>query len=295
MKSCGFTAFAHGRCSPASHRLVTTFPSASQLTSAARQANTTYLGSRGFDDAVSWDFAWFGDGRQCRLAYVDLGASWFSRMRGWAGGRIVVAGGVLAGSFRDDANAVLLADLVELFVGCGVIDLAEVVFDAARDGDQEQPGGLVPGPEPVRAAARQEHEAACGGVEGVAAAADGEFAVEHVEALIFTVMDVQRRPGSDRGLEDAQGSARGVLRGLQARIAGHAGAGRKGIAGQEVGHGYMITLRTAGWRDLPHLPAEPEPWPVRLISGTRVSFRGPAPCSRRMTSWGPWREHAPGS
>jgi hypothetical protein len=109
---------------------------------------------------------------------------------------------------------------VELFVGCGVIDLAEVVFDAAWDGDQEQPGRLLPGPEPVRAAARKEHETACGGVESVAAAADGQFAVEYVEALIFTVMDVQWRPRFDRGLEDAQDSARGVLRGLQARIAG---------------------------------------------------------------------------
>ena len=171
-------------------------------------------------------------------------------------------------------NAVLLADLVDFFSGCGVIELAEVVFDAARDGDQEQPGGLLPGTELVRAAARQEDEAACGGVEGVAAAADGQFAVEHVEALIFTVMDVQRRPGPDRGLQDAQGSARGVLRGLQARIAGHAGAGRKGIAGQEFGHGYMIALRPAGRRDLPHLATGPDSSPVRLVSGTRVSFRG---------------------
>src|SRR5690348_6161041 len=58
-------------------------------------------------------------------------------------------------------------------------------------------------------------------------------------------MDVQRRPGPDRGLKDAQGSACGVLRCLQAGIAGHAGAGRDDIAVQEVGHGYMIVLRLA--------------------------------------------------
>jgi hypothetical protein len=32
---------------------------------------------------------------------------------------------------------------------------------------------------------------------------------------------------------------------LQARIAGHASAGRNGIASQEVGHGYMIALHLA--------------------------------------------------
>jgi hypothetical protein len=88
-----------------------------------------------------------------------------------------------------------------------------------------------------------------------------QFAVEHVEALIFTVMDVQRRPGHDRGLEDAQGSARGVLRGLQARIACHANAGRKGIAGQEFGHGYMITCG---------LPACPRYFPEVMTTVARL-------------------------
>jgi hypothetical protein len=32
---------------------------------------------------------------------------------------------------RDDANAVLLADLVALLIGGGVVDMAEVVLDAA--------------------------------------------------------------------------------------------------------------------------------------------------------------------
>jgi hypothetical protein len=75
---------------------------------------------------------------------------------------------------------------------------------------------------------------------------DGQFAVEHVEALVFTVMDVQRRPGFDHGLEDAQGSARGVPRGLHTRIVGHASTGREDIACQEVGHEYMITAELRG-------------------------------------------------
>ena len=99
------------------------------------------------------------------------------------------------GSFRYDAYAVVLTNLVAFLVGCGVVDLVEVVFDAAWDGDQEQLGGLVLGPEPVRAAVGEEHEAACRGVEGVAAAADGQSAAQHIEALIFPVMDVQRRAG----------------------------------------------------------------------------------------------------
>ncbi len=37
----------------------------------------------------------------------------------------------------------LLTDPVPLFVVCGVVDLDEVVFDAAWNGDQEQSGGLV--------------------------------------------------------------------------------------------------------------------------------------------------------
>jgi hypothetical protein len=63
---------------------------------------------------------------------------------------------------------VLRTDPVAFFVGCGVVDLAEVVFDAAWNGDQEQPGGLVPGPEPVRAAAGQEQ----GAGEGLARSAE---------------------------------------------------------------------------------------------------------------------------
>ena len=104
------------------------------------------------------------------------------------------------------------------------------------NGDEEQPGGLIGGPEPVRAAAGKEHEAAGQGVEGVVTAPDGQFAAEHVEALVFPVMDVQRRPGPDPGLKDAHGSAGGALRRLQARIARQARVRRNGIAGQEVGH-----------------------------------------------------------
>ena len=48
----------------------------------------------------------------------------------------------------------------------------------AWHGDQEQPDGLVPGPEPVRAAAGAVTRSCQPGVEGVAAAPDGQFAVE---------------------------------------------------------------------------------------------------------------------
>ena len=130
-----------------------------------------------------------------------------------------------------------------LAVVWGVIDLTKVIFDAAGNSDQEQPGRPVPGPEPVRAAAGQEHEAARRGIEGVAAAPNGQFAVEHVETLIFPVMNMQRRSGLDRGLKDAQGSARGVLRRLQARIVRQPRARRDDIASQEIGHGYMMTPR----------------------------------------------------
>ena len=88
----------------------------------------------------------------------------------------------------------------------------------------------------MRAAAGQEHEAAGRGVEGVAAAPDGQFAVEHVETLIFPVMNMQRRSGLDRGLKDAQGPAGGVLRRLQARIVRQPRARRNDITSQEIGH-----------------------------------------------------------
>ena len=57
-----------------------------------------------------------------------------------------------AGSVGYDPDAVQLADPVELDLLRGVVDLTEVVFDAAWNDDQEQPGGRVPGPEPVRPA-----------------------------------------------------------------------------------------------------------------------------------------------
>jgi hypothetical protein len=63
---------------------------------------------------------------------------------------------------------VALADLAALVVGGGGVDFAEVVLDAARDGDQQQPGGPARGPDRVRAPAGQEDEAARRGVEGVA-------------------------------------------------------------------------------------------------------------------------------
>src|SRR5215471_1947884 len=107
-------------------------------------------------------------------------------------------------------DAVVLADPGALGVVRSSADLAEVVFDAAWDGDQQQPGDSARGPEPVRAPPGQENKAARSGIVGVAAAADGQFAVKDVEALIFAVMDVQRRPGADAGLNDGQRSARRV-------------------------------------------------------------------------------------
>jgi hypothetical protein len=134
---------------------------------------------------------------------------------------------------------------VALAVVWGVVDLNEVVFDAAWNDDQEQPRRLVHGPEPVRAAAGQEHEAASRSIEGVAAAPNGQFAIEHVETFIFPVMNMQRRSALDRGLEDAQGAAGGVLRRLQAQIVRQPRARRNDIASQEIGHGHMIAPRLA--------------------------------------------------
>lgn len=82
-----------------------------------------------------------------------------------------------------------------------------------------------------------DHEAACRGVESLAPAADRQGAVQHVEALIVPVMHMQRRPGADAGLKDAQGAAGRLPRGLQAGIARQASASRNYIASQEVGHG----------------------------------------------------------
>jgi hypothetical protein len=71
----------------------------------------------------------------------------------------------------------------------------EVVLDTARDGDQQQPGGLGHGPEPVRAPTGQEDKTARCGAERVAAAADGQLAVQDIEALILAIVDMQWRPG----------------------------------------------------------------------------------------------------
>jgi hypothetical protein len=49
-------------------------------------------------------------------------------------------------------NAVAFTDLLAPGVAGGGVDLAEVVFDAARNGDQQQPGRLTRSPEPVWAA-----------------------------------------------------------------------------------------------------------------------------------------------
>ena len=89
---------------------------------------------------------------------------------------------------------------------------------------------------PVRAPAGQEDETARRGAEGVALTADGWLAVQHVEAFILAVVDMQGRSGPDAGLKDAQGSARRRLRRLQTWIACQARASRNHIAGQDVGH-----------------------------------------------------------
>jgi hypothetical protein len=141
-----------------------------------------------------------------------------------------------ARSFGDDANSVALPDAVAFVVrGCGV-DLLQVVLDAARDGDQQQPDGPAHGPGPVHASAGQEDEAARCSAEGVATTTDGKLAVQNVEALVLTVMHMQRRPGPDASLQDAQRPARHVPRGLQAGIAAQASASRNNVPGQEIGH-----------------------------------------------------------
>jgi hypothetical protein len=64
----------------------------------------------------------------------------------------------------------------------------------------------------------------------------GGTAIVDIEAFIFAVMDMQRRPGTSTGLKNAQGSVRRVPRRLHARIARQAGASPNHIARQKVGH-----------------------------------------------------------
>jgi hypothetical protein len=83
---------------------------------------------------------------------------------------MAVAGfGFLSGH---DADAVALTDLTPLLVAGGGVDLEEVVFDATRDWNQQQSCGRAGCPEPVGAAAGQEHEAAARGGERIVAAAN---------------------------------------------------------------------------------------------------------------------------
>ena len=87
-----------------------------------------------------------------------------------AGPAMAVAGFGCPSPTRRDAVA--LTDLTPLLVAGGGVDLEEVVFGAARDCDQQQPCGRAGCPEPVGAAAGQEHDAARRGGERIAAAAN---------------------------------------------------------------------------------------------------------------------------
>jgi len=146
----------------------------------------------------------------------------------------------MAGSSGDHADAVTLTDPAPLGAAGSSVDLAEVGFDAAWDGDQQQPGSRTRRPEPVRAAPGQEDKAARCVVEGVAAAADGQFAVQDVEALIFAVVDMQRRPGADTGLKDTQSSACRMPRCLQARIV-REGSDQRSVAAQMSVHELRVS------------------------------------------------------
>src|SRR4029077_9598114 len=143
------------------------------------------------------------------------------------------------------------------------------------------------------AAAGQEHEAASRGVEDVAAAPDGQFAVEHVETLIFPVMNMQRRSVLDRGLKDAQGSARGVLRRLQARIVRQPRARRNDIASQEIGHAHMIPggpgqrgrtfgFSVAAGSNAERILANSARSASVRASGSHGALSAPIPCSAEM-------------
>jgi hypothetical protein len=101
-------------------------------------------------------------------------------------------------SSGDHADAESLTDPVPFVVGGRAVDLGEVVLDAARRDDQQQPGGPGRCPEPVRAPAGQEDETARPGVEDLAAAADGQLAVQDVEAGTCTRPPLSPGPRSTR-------------------------------------------------------------------------------------------------
>lgn len=92
----------------------------------------------------------------------------------------------------------------------------------------------------------QEDETARRRVKDVAAAADGQLAVQDVEALVFALMDMRWRPGLDAGLKDAQYSARRPARRLKPWTARQAGPSRDHIARQELSHGIRDQPAQAG-------------------------------------------------
>ena len=99
----------------------------------------------------------------------------------------------------------------------GVVDLAEVVLYAARDGDHEHPGLALGGVESMRDPARQEDEAARAGFERLVAARHRDRPVEDVEALVLVGMDMTRRPLPDDRLHHGQRAGGGRRRGLHVR------------------------------------------------------------------------------
>jgi hypothetical protein len=99
----------------------------------------------------------------------------------------------------------------------GVVDLAEVVLDAAWDGDHQHPGLAFSGVESMREPARQEDEAARAGFERLVAARHRHGPVEDVKALVLVRMDMTRRPLPDDRLHHGQRAGGGRCRGLHVR------------------------------------------------------------------------------
>src|SRR5215470_9685959 len=104
-------------------------------------------------------------------------------------------------------DPVLFSNLILNFIrhrSCLMV-LAEEVLESCRYGDDEEPGdpltAHVPG---VRDASWKEDEGSRASLVDILAAVDGDRPFQHIEALIFPTVDVQRSPASGARLDQCQ-------------------------------------------------------------------------------------------
>ncbi len=136
-------------------------------------------------------------------------------------------GGSRSGSVTFQGPASAPVESAELENGVSSVDLSEVVFDAAWDGDQQQPGDSAGRPEPVRTP-RGKNTKLPAAASNVSPHSGRTTRRPARRGTHPPVMDMQRRPGCDAGLKQAQGSARRPARGRHPPGPGQAPAGRSG-------------------------------------------------------------------